>query len=147
MFLLSNLWSDIIKFYCIIDMLVISWKIWSIDFFCIFFLFIIFIRILCFLQNNDESSLNHCFFIDVSSFTTSIHDNVLNMRCVFSYICNCLLRSCMNVFNFCTFFVMNASWFSIFFSDVTILAFAYSSSSLRLVSFQSSLAQSWETHI
>ena len=30
---------------------------------------------------------------------------------------------------------------------VTILVFAYSSSSLRLISFQSSLAQSWETYI
>jgi len=34
-----------------------------------------------------------------------------------SYVCSCLLSSCMNVFNFYTFFVMNTFWFSLFFSS------------------------------
>ncbi len=43
------------------------------------------------------------------------------MKCVFFYICSCLLKSWMNVFNFCIFFAMNMSWlsfFSIFLSEM-----------------------------
>ncbi len=114
---LSSLQSDTIRFHCIINMLAISWKIWLINLFCISFisfLFIIFTKILCFLQSNDRLSLNHCFLIVASSFIILIHDDVLNMKCIFSYVCSYLLRSWINVFNFCTFFAMNMSWFSIF---------------------------------
>jgi len=84
----------------------------------IFFLFIIFIRILRFLQSNDKSSLNHCFLTVTSCLVMLIHDDDLNVKCVFSCIYNCLLKSCINVFNFCTFFMMNASWLSIFFFEM-----------------------------
>ena len=124
MFSLSSLQSDIIKFRCIINIFVISWKIWLIDLFYIFFiffLFTIFIKMLRFLQSNDKLFLNHYFFIVTSSLTTLIYDDVLNVKCVFSCICSCLLRSWMNVFNFYTFFMINASWLSILFSEINIL--------------------------
>ncbi len=114
---LSSLRSDTIRFRCIVDTFAIFWKIWSINLFCISFisfLFTIFTRILHLLQSNDRSSLNHCFSVVASSFATSTHDDVLNVKRVFSYVCSCLLRSWMNVFNFYTFFVMNVSWLSIF---------------------------------
>ncbi len=120
MSLLSSLQSNIIKFRYIVDMFAISWKIWSIELFYIFyisFFFTIFTKILRFLRSNDRLSLSHCFFIVAFSFITLIHDDVLNVKHIFSYICSCLLRSWMNVFNFYTFFVMNASWFSIFLSE------------------------------
>ncbi len=120
MFSFSSLQSNTIKSRCIIDTFAISWKIWSIDLFYIFFIFFlsyIFTRILRFLRSNDRSSLNHCFSVVTSSLATLIHDDVLNMKRVFSYVCNYLLRSWMNVFNFCTFFTMNASWLSIFLSE------------------------------
>ncbi len=120
MFSLSSLQSDTIKFHCIIDTFAISWKIWSINLFCISFisfLFLIFTRISRLLQSNDRSFLSRCFSIIASSLATSTHDDVLNVKHVFSCICNCLLRSWMNVFNFCTFFMMNASWLSIFLSE------------------------------
>ncbi len=112
-----------IKSHCIINMFSILWKIWSIDFFCIYFisfLFVIFTRTLHLLWSDDRSSLSHCFLIIVSSLATLTHDDVLNVKRVFFYACSCLLRSWMNVFNFCTFFVMNMSWFfffSIFLSE------------------------------
>ncbi len=115
--LLSSLQIDMIKFCCIVNMFSIFWKIWSTDFFCISFisfLFTIFTRILCFLQSDDKSSLSHCFLIVVSSLTILTHDDVLNVKRVFFYACSCLLRSWTNVFNFCTFFAMNTSWFSFF---------------------------------
>jgi len=92
-----------------------------INLFCIsfiFFLFIIFTRISRFLQSDDRSSLNHCFFIVTSSLATLTHDDVLNVKHIFSYVCSCLLRSWMNVFNFCIFFTMNASWLLIFLSKM-----------------------------
>ncbi len=121
MFSLSSLRSDTIKSRCIVDMLAISWKIWLINLFCISFtsfLFTIFIKISCFLRSNDKSSLNHCFLIVASSLVTLIHDDVSNMKCIFSYICNYLLKSWMNVFNFYTFFMMNMSWLLIFLSEM-----------------------------
>ncbi len=62
----------------------------------------------------DKLSLNHCFFVVASSLTTLTHNDVLNVKCIFSCICTYLLRSWMNVFNFYTFFMMNAFWLSIF---------------------------------
>jgi len=117
---LSSLRSDTIKSCCIVDTFAISWKIWSINLFYIsfiFFLFTIFTRILHFLQSNNRSSLNHCFFVITSSLATLIHDDVLNVKHIFSYVCSYLLRSWMNVFNFYTFFTMNASWLLIFLSE------------------------------
>jgi len=118
---LSSLWSNTIRFCCIINTFAISWKIWSINLFCIsfiFFLFTIFTNILRLLRSNDRLSLSHCFSVVTSSFATLTHDDVLNVKRVFSYVCSCLLRSWMNVFNFCTFFAMNASWLSIFLSEM-----------------------------
>jgi len=120
MSLLLSLRSNTIKFRCVVNTFAISWKIWSINLFCISFisfLFTIFTKILRFLWSDDRLSLNHCFFVVASSFATLIHDDVLNVKRVFSYVCSCLLRSWMNVFNFCTFFAMNASWLSIFLSE------------------------------
>ncbi len=117
---LFSLQSDMIKSQCIINMFMISWKIWLINFFYISFisfLFIIFMKILSFLQSDNKSSLNHCFFTVASSFITLIHDDNLNVKYIFSCICNYLLRSCINVFNFYTFFAMNASWLLIFFFE------------------------------
>ncbi len=117
---LSSLRSDTIRSCCIVDTLVISWKIWSINLFYIFFisfLFTIFTRISRFLQSDDRSSLSRCFFVVTSSLATLTHDDVLNVKCVFSCICSYLLRSWMNVFNFCTFFAMNTSWLLIFLSE------------------------------
>ncbi len=121
MFSLSSLRSNTIRFRCVINMFAISWKIWSINLFCISFISFlssIFIRILHFLQSNDRSSLNHCSSVVASSFAILTHDDVLNVKCVFSYVCSCLLRSWMNVFNFYTFLVMNISWLSIFLSEM-----------------------------
>ncbi len=117
---LSSLRSDTIKFRCVVDAFAISWKIWSINLFCISFisfLFLIFIRISRFLQSDDRSSLSCCFSIVTSSLATLIHNDVLNVKRIFSYVCSYLLRSWMNVFNFCTFFAMNMSWLSIFLSE------------------------------
>ncbi len=112
-----------IKSCYIINTFLILWKIWLTDFFCISFisfLFAIFTRTLHLLQSNNRLSLSHYSFIVVSSLITLTHDDVLNVKRVFFYTCSCLLRSWRNVFNFCTFFVMNASWlsfFSIFLSE------------------------------
>ncbi len=117
---LSSLWRDMIKFLWVVNTFVISWRIYSINFFCIFstfFLSIIFIRISHFLQSNDNSSLRCCFFIVASSFVMFTHDVILDEKCVLSYVYSCLLSSCMNVFSFCTFFAMNTFWFSLFFSS------------------------------
>ena len=121
MSLLSSLQNDTIRFHYVIDMFAISWKIWSINLFCIsfiFFLFSIFTRILCLLQSDDRLFLNCCFSIVTSSLATLIHDDVLNVKRVFSYVYSCLLKSWMNVFNFYTFFVMNMFWLSIFLSEM-----------------------------
>ena len=116
---LSSLRSDTIRSCCVINTFAISWKTWSINLFCISFisfLFTIFTRILHFLRSDDKSSLSHCFSVVASSLATLTHDDVLNVKRVFSCVCNCLLRSWMNVFNFYTFFVMNMSWLLIFLS-------------------------------
>ncbi len=121
MFSLLSLQSNMIKFYCIINTVLISWKIWLINFFCIFFiffLFAIFIRILYSLQNNDILFLNCCFLIVAFSLVTLIYNNDLNVKYMFFYIYNCLLKSWINVFNFYTFFVINTSWFSILLSEM-----------------------------
>ncbi len=123
---LSSLQRDIIKFLWVVDMFVISWRICSIDFFCIFFIFFlsaIFIMTFHFLQSNDNLSLRDCFLIVTSSLVTFTHDVIFDEKYILSYVwmlsyvCNCLLSSCMNVFSFCTFFAMNVFWFSLFFSS------------------------------
>ncbi len=74
-----------------------------------------------FLQSNDNSSLKHCSFAVTSSLVMFTHDVILDEKCILSYvcmlswICSCLLNNCTNVFSFCTFFAMNAFWFSLFF--------------------------------
>ncbi len=76
-----------------------------------------------FLQSDDNSSLRCCFLIVTSSLVTFAYDVILDEKhmlscvCMLSYVCSCLLSSCMNVFSFCTFFAMNAFWFSLFFSS------------------------------
>ena len=106
--------SDMIRFLWSDNMSAILCKIYSIDFFCIFFisfLFIILIMTFHLLQNDDRSSLNCCFFITISSLVTFAHDVIFVERCMLLYICNCLLSSWTDVFNFYTFFTMNAFWF------------------------------------
>ncbi len=123
---LSSLRRDMIRSLWAVNTFVISWRICSIDFFCIFsisFLSAIFIMTSCFLRSDDNSSLRHYFFIVTSSFVTFTHDVIsdekciLSCVCVLSCICSCLLSSCTNVFSFCTFFAMNTFWFSLFFSS------------------------------
>ncbi len=123
---LSNLRRNTIRFLWAVDMFVISWRICSIDFFCIFFiffLFAIFIMTFHFLQSDDNSFLKRCFLIVTSSLVTFAHDVILDKKrmlfciCMLSCVCNCLLSSYMNVFSFCTFFAMNTFWFSLFFSS------------------------------
>ncbi len=123
---LSSLRRNTIRFLWAVDMFVISWRICSIDFFCIFFiffLFAIFIMTFHFLQSDDNSFLKRCFLIVTSSLVTFAHDVILDEKrmlfciCMLSCVCNCLLSSYMNVFSFCTFFAMNTFWFSLFFSS------------------------------
>ncbi len=123
---LSSLRRDMIKSLWAVDTFVISWRICSIDFFCIFFisfLSAIFIMTSHLLQSDDNSSLRRCSLVVTSSLVTFTHDLILDEKrmlsyvCVLSCVCSCLLSSCMNVFSFCTFFAMNAFWFSLFFSS------------------------------
>ncbi len=123
---LSSLRRDMIRFLWAVDTFVISWRICSINFFCIFsisFLSAIFIMTSHLLQSDDNSSLKHCSFIVTSSLVTFTHDMILDEKhmlsyvCMLSCVCSCLLSSCMNVFSFCTFFAMNMFWFSLFFSS------------------------------
>ncbi len=82
-------------------------------FFCIFStssLSAIFIMTSRLLQSNNDFSLKRCSFIDNSSLIMFTHDMIFDEKRVFFCICNCLLSSWINVFNFCTFFAMNASW-------------------------------------
>ncbi len=113
-----------IKFLWAVDTFVISWRICSIDFFCIFsifFLSAIFIMTSHLLRSDDNSSLKCCSFIVTSSFITFVHDVIFDEKCVLSYVCmlsyvcSCLLSSCTDVFSFCTFFALNAFWFLLFF--------------------------------
>ncbi len=101
-------------------MFMISWRICSIDFFYIFFIFFlsaIFIITSHFLWSDDNSSLKRYFLIITSSLVMFTHDVILNEKHMLSCVCSCLLSSFMNVFNFYTFFAMNAFWFSLFFSS------------------------------
>ncbi len=95
-------------------------KICSINFFCIFFislLFIILIMIFHFLQSNDRSSLSHYSFIAISSLVVFAHDVIFVKKCMLFCVCNCLLNSWTDVFSFCTFFAMITFWFSLCFSS------------------------------
>ncbi len=123
---LSSLRRDMIRFLWAVDTFVISWRICSIDFFCIFFIFFlsaIFIMISHLLRSDDNSSLRRYFLIVTSSLVTFTHDVILNEKhmlsciCMLSCVCSCLLSSCTNDFSFCTFFAMNAFWFLLFFSS------------------------------
>ncbi len=123
---LSSLQRNMIKFLWAINMFVISWKIYLINFFYIFFIFFlsaIFIIIFRLLQSNDNSFLTCYFLIVTSSFVTFTHDMIFNEKHILSYVymlfyvCSCLLSSYTNVFSFYTFFAMNAFWFSLFFSS------------------------------
>ncbi len=123
---LSSLRRDMIKSFWAVNTFMISWRICSINFFCIFFIFFlsaIFIMTFHLLQSNDNSSLRRYFLIVTSSLVTFAHDVIFNEKrmlscvCMLSYVCSCLLSSCMNVFSFYTFFAMNAFWFSLFFSS------------------------------
>ena len=113
MSLLLSLQRNMIRSHWFVDTSAIFWKICLMIFFCIFSissLSAIFIMISRLLQNDDDSSLRRCFFVDNSSLITFAHDMIFNERRVFFYICNCLLSSWTDVFSFCTFFAMNAFW-------------------------------------
>ncbi len=121
---LLSFWRDMIRFLWAVNTFVISWRICSIDFFCIFFIFFlsaIFIMTSHLLQSDNNLSLKYYSFIVTSSLVTFVHDVIFDEKCVLSYvcmlscICSCLLSSCTNVFNFCTFFTMNVFWFLLFF--------------------------------
>ena len=123
---LSSLQRDMIKSLWAVDMFVISWRICSINFFYIFFIFfifIIFIMTFHLLRSDDNLSLRRCFLIVTSSLIMFAHDVILDEKCMLlcifmlSCVCSCLLSSCTNVFSFCTFFAINAFWFSLFLSS------------------------------
>jgi len=117
---LLNLRSDMIRFLWSVDTSAILCRICSIDFFCIFFislLFIILIMTSHLLRSNDELFLKCCFFVAISSLVTFAHDVIFVERHMLFCICNCLLNSWIDVFSFCTFFVMNVFWFTWCFSS------------------------------
>ncbi len=141
---LLSLRKDMIRFLWAVNTFVISWRICSINFFCIFFIFFlsaIFIMTSHFLRSDDNSSLRNCFFIVTSSLVTFAHDEIFDEKhmlsyvCVLSCVCSCLLSSCTNVFSFCTFFAMNTFWFSLFFSS--------ESSRRRWISFNAISFHEW----
>ncbi len=70
-----------------------------------------------FLQSDDELSLRRYFLIAISSLVTFAHDMIFVERCMLFCVCNCLLSSWTDVFNFCTFFAMNVFWFTWCFSS------------------------------
>ncbi len=110
-----------IRFCWLVDTSAIFWRFCLMIFFCIFFissLSAIFIMTSHLLQSDDDSFLKCCFLIDNSSFITFAHNMIFDEKRVFLCICNCLLNSWMNIFNFCTFCVMNASWLLIFLSEM-----------------------------
>ncbi len=120
MSLLLSLRSDMIRSLWPVNTSAILCRIYSIDFFCIFsisLLFIILIMTSRFLRSNDESSLKCCSLVAISSLVTFTHDVIFVERRVFLCVCNCLLSSWTDVFSFCTFFVMNAFWFTWCFSS------------------------------
>ncbi len=117
---LLSLRSDIIRFLWSVNTSAIFCRICSINFFCISFislLFIILIMTSHFLRSDDELSLERCFLVAISSLATFAHDVIFIERRVFFCVCNCLLSSWIDVFNFCTFFAMNVFWFAWCFSS------------------------------
>ncbi len=103
-----------IKFLWSVNTSAILCKICLINFFCIFFislLFIILIMTFYFLQSDDKLLLKCCFFITISSLITFIHDVIFIERFMLFCVCNCLLNSWIDVFNFYTFFAINVFWF------------------------------------
>ncbi len=70
-----------------------------------------------FLQSDDRSFLRHYFFVAISSLVMFTHDVIFIERCMLFCICNCLLSSWIDVFNFYIFFVMNMFWFTWCFSS------------------------------
>ncbi len=120
MSLLLSLQSDMIKFLWSVNTSAIFCRICSINFFCIFFislLFIILIMTFHLLWSDDKSSLNRCSFVFISSLVTFAHDVIFVERCMLLCVCNCLLSSWIDIFSFCTFFAMNAFWFMWCFSS------------------------------
>ncbi len=117
---LLSLRSDMIRFLWFVNTSAILYRICLINFFCISFislLFIILIMISRFLQSNNELLLRRCFFVAISSLVTFAHDVIFVERRMFLCVCNCLLSSWTDVFSFCTFFAMNAFWFTWCFSS------------------------------
>ncbi len=117
---LLSLQSDMIRFLWSVNMLAILCRICLINFFCISFislLFIILIMTSFFLQSNNKLSLKCYFLIAVSSLVMFTHDVIFVERRVLLCVCSCLLSSWTDVFNFCTFFAMNAFWFAWCFSS------------------------------
>jgi len=91
-----------------------------IDFFCIFFislLFIILIMTSHLLQSDNKSSLKHYSLVAISSLVMFAYDVIFVERCMLLCVCNCLLSSWTDVFSFYTFFVMNVFWFAWCFSS------------------------------
>ena len=121
MSLLLSLQKNMIRSHWFIDMFAIFWRICLMIFFCIFFissLSAIFIMTSQFLQSNDDFSLKHYFLIDNSSFITFAYDMIFNEKCVFFCICNCLFSNWIDVFSFCTFFMINVFWVTWCFSSL-----------------------------
>ena len=111
---LLSLQSHMIRFLWSVDTSAIFCRICSIDFFCISFislLFIILIMTSRFLRSDNKSLLECCFLVAISSLVTFAHDVIFVERRMFFCVCNCLLSSWTDVFNFYTFFAMNAFWF------------------------------------
>ena len=102
---LLSLRRDMIRFHWLVDTSAILWRICSMIFFCIFFissLSAIFIMTSRLLRSDDDSSLRRCFLVDNSSLVTFAHDMIFDEKRVFFCVCNCLLSSWTDVFNFCT---------------------------------------------
>ncbi len=138
MSLLLSLRSNTIRFLWSVNMFAIFCKICSIDFFCIFFIFFLFIILIMtfhLLRSNDKSFLKCCSLVTISSLVTFAHDMIFVERRVFLYVCNCLLSSWIDVFSFCTFFAMNAFWFTWCFSS--------ESSRRRWISFNAISFHEW----
>ncbi len=117
---LFSLQSNMIRFLWSVNTSAIFCRICSINFFCISFislLFIILIMTSYFLQSNDKLSLRRYFFITISSLVTFAHDVIFVERHVLFCVCNCLLSSWTEIFNFYTFFMMNVFWFAWCFSS------------------------------
>ncbi len=114
MSLLLSLRSDMIKSLWFINTSAILYRICSINFFCIFSIFLLFIILIMtfyLLQSNNESLLKCCFLITISSLVMFAYDVIFVERRMLFCVCNCLLSSWTDIFNFCTFFVMNVFWF------------------------------------